>query len=130
MNYSGIERLGSTRFWPTALVAGLNASVSLGFAISAIVKEPTATAWYAGDRAAALNVALIVVAARRNRAGLRVVGSMLAGVQAADAVVRGFTTRDAKAAIGPSALAGATALALVWLSRTSELAQAPTHEPA
>jgi hypothetical protein len=117
MNISHEEVLPSTNFWSAALVAGLNASVSMGFAIATIAKESTSTAWYAGDRAAALLVALTVVAARRDRNGLLVVGSTLAGIQAADAFVRGLTTRDARDAVGPAALAGATSVSLLRLSR-------------
>lgn len=97
--------------WVAAGIAGVNALVSVGFAVSAVVSESTTTAWYAADRAGALLVALVVVAALRNRAGVLVVGWMLTGVQAADAVV-GIGAGSVVKTVGPIVLALATGIAL------------------
>jgi hypothetical protein len=108
----------SRRFWQAAGIAGINAVVSMGFAITTVVAESSSTAWYAADRAAALLVALIVVVALRHRAGLLVIGWMLVGVQAVDALI-GLATADLTKAVGPAALAIATGVALFVAARSA-----------
>jgi hypothetical protein len=91
----------------------------MGFAIATVAAEPSSTAWYAADRAAALLVALIVVVALRHRAGLLVVGWMLVGVQAVDALI-GLGTADVTKVVGPAALAAATGIALFLAARSAK----------
>ena len=119
MNNAASEHLTSRRFWPAASIAGVNAVVSVGFATATVVADSSSTAWYAADRAAALLVALIVVVALRHRAGLLVVGWMLVGVQAVDALV-GLGTGDVTKVVGPAALAVATGVALFLAARSPE----------
>jgi hypothetical protein len=103
-----------------AAVTGVNALVSMGFAVGTIATGSSSAAWYAADRAAALLVALAVVVALRQRTGLLVVGWTLAAVQAADAIV-GLGTPDVTKVIGPAVLAAATAAALIRLSQRPRL---------
>jgi hypothetical protein len=115
------------RLLPVAVLAGLNAVVSVGFAVATVAAERSDAAWYAADRAAALLVALAVVAALRNRIGLLVVGWMLTGVQAADALI-GLSAGNASKTVGPLILAAATAAVLVRAQRARKgvLRHSPT----
>jgi hypothetical protein len=115
-DHSVKERTIPSGFWLAAIVAGINALVSMGFAIAFIASSSSSTAWYAADRAAALLAAVIVVSVLRHRAGLLVVGWMLAGVQAADALI-GLGAGDIRKVIGPAVLAVATGVVLVRLTR-------------
>jgi hypothetical protein len=115
MNNADTEQRVSGGFRLAAIVAGVNALVSMGFAVVTIVDQSSSTAWYAADRAAALLVALVVVAALCHRSGLLIVGWMLVAVQAADALI-GLATADVIKAIGPAVLAVATGATLVPLS--------------
>jgi len=119
MNNADAELSSYRGFWPATSIAGANAVVSTGFAIATVVAESSSTAWYAADRAAALLVALIVVVALRHRAGLLVVGWMLVGVQAVDALI-GLATADVTKTVGPAALAVATGVALFLAARSAE----------
>lgn len=116
MNNALTEQLSASRFRVAAAIAGINALVSTGFAIAALVTGPSTIAWYAADRAAALAVAVLVVAALGSRAGLLAVGWTLTAVQAADAFV-GLGTAEVTKVVGPAGLAIATGAALVALGR-------------
>jgi hypothetical protein len=125
-DHSVKERTIPSGFWLAAIVAGINALVSMGFAIAYIASSSSSTAWYAADRAAALLAAVIVVSVLRHRAGLLVVGWMLAGVQAADALI-GLGAGDIRKVIGPAVLAVATGVVLVRLTRNQDQTQAPVR---
>jgi hypothetical protein len=125
-DHSVKERTIPSGLWLVATVAGINALVSMGFAIATIAASPSSTAWYAADRAAALLAAVIVVSVLRHRAGLLVVGWMLAGVQAADALI-GLGAGDIRNVIGPAVLAVATGVVLVRLTRNQGQTQAPVR---
>jgi hypothetical protein len=103
-------------FVTAAIVSGINASVSVGFAVASVAKAQTTTSWYAADRAAVLLVILVVVATRRSRTGLLATGWGLVLVQAADAVIGG-AAGDVSKTVGPAILAIATAAALLVDSR-------------
>jgi hypothetical protein len=115
VNNADKEQTVSGDFRLAGIVAGINALVSMGFAVVTIADQASSTAWYAGDRAAALLAALVVVVALRHRSGLLVVGWMLVAVQAVDALI-GLATANVINAIGPAVLAVATAATLVRLS--------------
>ena len=117
-----MNNAASERLLPVAVVAGLNAVVSVGFAVATVATERSDAAWYAADRAAALLAALAVVGVLRNRVGLLVVGWMLTAVQGADALV-GLGEGNAAKAVGPLILALATAAALVRVRRTPTRAE-------
>jgi hypothetical protein len=119
MNNAGTALSPSRRFWQAASIAGVNAVVSMGFAIATVAAESSSTAWYAADRAAALLVALAVVVALRHRAGLLLVGWMLVGVQAVDALI-GLGTADVTKVVGPAVLAVATGVALALATRSAD----------
>ncbi len=93
-----------------AAVAVVNAAVSVGYAIAAVVSEPVAVAWYAADRAVALLVAAVVVAWLRRAPLVALVCWILVAVQAMDAVV-GLAGGDIAKTVGPAVLAAITAVA-------------------
>jgi hypothetical protein len=126
VNKSVREHIWPRGFRLAAIIAALNALVSMGFAIATIAARPSSTAWYAADRAAILLAAVAVVAALRHRAGLLVVGWMLTAVQALDAFI-GLGTGNLPNAIGPAILAVATGIALTRLSTRPRPEQAVTR---
>lgn len=116
MNNADAEQTVGVAFWLGALAAGINALVSMGFAVATVASGSSAVAWYAADRAAAFLGALVVVVALRYRAGLLVLGWALAAVQAIDAII-GVGTGAVSNVIGPAVLALVTAAAMIWLAR-------------
>jgi len=128
MNNALTEHRAGRDFWIAAAVAGLNAAVSMGFAIATAASQHSTASWFAGDRSAALVALLIAVVALRRPDGLLLVGSALVAVQAVDAVIRGSAGAFTDA-VGPAVLALLTAVALIRMQRAPGRAAAGLRRP-
>jgi hypothetical protein len=100
-----------------AVVASINALVSIGFAFAYVIASPSdPTAGYALVRTVVLAVALAVALSRRSATAMMVAGLALTLAQAGDAIV-GFVDGSLATAFGPLAIALVTLVCLIFFSR-------------
>ncbi|MCW3094788.1 MAG: hypothetical protein JWL77_406 [Chthonomonadaceae bacterium] len=106
-------------FWICGLVTIASALTSAGFSLAALSSFGTAhtNALYAASRSLPLALACILVVSARSRTGLVALASVMALVQAGDAII-GAINHDPLKTFGPAftALISVAALGALWKS--------------
>lgn len=114
----------SRRGWWLYGLTSLSAAISAGYALAGLASDGGGSSRYAAARSVVLLVAVLTGPLWRSRPVLVLLGLVMAGVQAVDAVV-GVWVGEVPKIVGPAALAVAGAALAVSYARGSAEARVP-----